>query len=119
VNGDGLPDIVVANRTENGPGANYVCPNRGNGKFDADCIAFSHESATTIAPADFNNDGYIDLAVPNRDGGQSYLYLNDGKANFLTRVAAGEIIARLVGRTKGSPVSAGPFSLTGQTRQQR
>jgi hypothetical protein len=89
LNGDGLPDIVVANRTENGPGANYVCLNRGNGKFDADCIAFSHESATTIAPGDFNNNGYIDLAVPNRDGGQSYVYLNDGKANFPRRVPFG------------------------------
>jgi hypothetical protein len=48
LNGDGLPDIVVANRTENGPGANYVCLNRGNGKFDADCIAFSHESGRLL-----------------------------------------------------------------------
>src|SRR5277367_6186990 len=72
LNGDGLPDIVVANRVALGQGANYVCLNRGNGKFDADCVAFSNESATTITPADFDNDGHIDLAVPNRDGGQSY-----------------------------------------------
>ena len=90
LDGDGLPDIIVANRYgRSGSGANYVCLNRGNGKFDSDCIAFSHESATTIAPADFNGDGFIDLAVANRDGGQSYVYLNDGKANFSKRIAFG------------------------------
>jgi hypothetical protein len=89
LNGDGLPDIIVANRYEDARGSNYVCLNQGNAKFDADCVAFSHESATTITPADFNSDGFIDLAVPNRDGGQSYVYLNDGKANFPKRIPFG------------------------------
>lgn len=90
LNGDGLPDVIVANRYGSARGgANYVCLNRGNGKFDADCAAFSHESATTITPADFNGDGFVDLAVPNRDGGQSYVYLNDGKANFPKRIPFG------------------------------
>jgi hypothetical protein len=81
LDGDGRPDIVVANRSESG-GANYVCLNRGNGRFDADAHAFSHESATTITPADFDRDGMIDLAVPHRDGGQSYVYRNSGSATF-------------------------------------
>jgi FG-GAP-like repeat len=89
LNGDGLPDIIVANRTGDSTGSNYVCLNRGKGKFDADCIAFSHESATTITPADFNGDGFIDLAVPHREGGQSYIYLNDGKAGFQKRIPFG------------------------------
>jgi hypothetical protein len=79
LNDDGLPDIIVANRTDGGPGANYICFNRGKGQFDADCTAFSHESATTITAADFNRDGLIDLAVPHRDGGQSYVYLRQGR----------------------------------------
>jgi hypothetical protein len=33
-------------------------------------------------PADFDKDGFIDLAVPSRDGGQSRIYFNDGKAGF-------------------------------------
>jgi hypothetical protein len=82
VNRDGLPDILVANRAEDGKGPNYVCLNKGKGQFDADCLAFSHESATTITPADMNGDGSVDLIVPNRDGGQSYVYLNDGKGAF-------------------------------------
>ena len=90
LNGDGRPDIIVANRTDKSP-ANYICLNKGKGRFDADCIAFSHESATTITPADFNHDGLIDLAVPNRDGGQSYVYLAGPNATFssLKRVPFG------------------------------
>jgi hypothetical protein len=90
LNGDGQPDIIVANRTEKSP-ANYICLNKGKGRFDADCIAFSYESATTITAADFNHDGLIDPAVPNRDGGQSYVYFNDRHATFsnLKRVPFG------------------------------
>ena len=90
LNGDGQRDIIVANRTDKSP-ANYICLNQGKGRFDADCIAFSHESATTITAADFNHDGLIDLAVPNRDGGQSYVYLVSRNATFssLKRVPFG------------------------------
>src|SRR4029079_16749596 len=50
--------------------------------FDANCIAFSHESATTITAGDFDRDGRIDLAVPHRDGGQSRVYLAGAKGTF-------------------------------------
>src|SRR4030095_9314881 len=80
LNGDGLPDVVVANRTDKG--ANYICLNKGKGRFGDDCVSFSRESATTITPADFNQDGLIDLAVPNRDGGQSYVYLGGAGAAY-------------------------------------
>ena len=89
LNGDGLPDIVVANRFGRGEGSNYVCLNRGRGKFDRDCLAIAPYSTTTITPGDFNGDGFIDLAAPHREGGQSYVYLNDGKANFSSRVPFG------------------------------
>jgi hypothetical protein len=80
VNGDGLPDIIAANRGDST--ANYICLNRGKGIFDSSCTAFSRESATTITAADFDKDGLIDLAVPHRDGGQSYVYLNGPKGVF-------------------------------------
>ena len=88
VNGDRLPDIVVANRGDAGT-ANYVCLNRGGGRFDAACAVFSRESATTVTAADVNRDGSVDLIVPHRDGGQSYVYLNDGKGDFAKRVPFG------------------------------
>jgi hypothetical protein len=81
VDGDGLPDIIVANRSGD-KGANYICLNKGGAHFDADCLAFSRESATTITAADFNRDGVIDLAVPHRDGGQSRVYLGASKGSF-------------------------------------
>jgi len=86
---DGLPDIIVANRTGSSGGFNFVCLNRGSGRFESDCVGFSEASATTITPADFNGDGFVDLAVPHRDGGQSYIHLNDGEAAFSTRIPFG------------------------------
>ena len=82
VDADGRPDIVVANRGPIGKTANHICFNKGGARFDADCVAFSHDPATTIAAADFNHDGMIDLAVPHRDGGQSRVYLGGPRGSF-------------------------------------
>ncbi len=81
LNGDSLPDVVLANR----PGPAYICFGVNGGRFDEACASFAEGSATTITPADFNRDGAVDLAVPHRDGGQSFLYLNDGKGAFRER----------------------------------
>lgn len=89
LNGDGLPDIVVANRTGDSTGFNFICFNKGGGQFDADCHGFSNVSATTITPADMDRDGRIDLIVPHREGGQSYIHLNGGNARFETRIPFG------------------------------
>jgi hypothetical protein len=85
LNADGRPDAIAANR----PGPSFVCLNKGQGRFGSDCIPIPAPSATTIAAADFNKDGAIDLAVPARDGGQSHIYFNDGKAGFANRTAFG------------------------------
>ena len=78
LNGDGRVDVIAANR----PGPSFVCLNLGGGRFATDCISIPAESATSIVPADFDKEGFIDLAVPSRDGGQSQIYFNDGKARF-------------------------------------
>ena len=85
LNGDGRPDVIAANR----PGPSYVCLNDGRGRLSTPCIPIPAESATTIVPADFDKDGSIDLAVPSRDGGQSRIYFNDGKAGFARTIAFG------------------------------
>jgi len=85
MNGDGRPDIIVANRYGRTPGFNYVCLNRGAGRFDADCLPFAPEPATTITAADFNGDGTTDLLVPHRNGGQSRVYLG-AKGADLTKL---------------------------------
>lgn len=89
LNGDGRPEIVVANR--GGPdnrSANYVCVNDGSGAFP-DCRVLSRNSATTIGAADLTGDGFTDLFVPHRDGGQSVLYVNDGSGGFSEAHAVG------------------------------
>lgn len=76
IDGDGRADIIVANRSSDAASAaNYLCLNRGDGRFDADCLAFARYPATTVAAADMNQDGRLDVIVPHRDGGQSYVYL--------------------------------------------
>lgn len=82
LDGDSLPDVVLANRSGGDSGWSYVCFGVGEGRFDQDCDGVAQGSATTITPADFNGDGTPDLAVPHRDGGQSFIYLNDGHGGF-------------------------------------
>jgi hypothetical protein len=92
--GDGRPDVVVANR--GGPenrSTNYLCVNDGRGRFP-ECRSLSTASATTIGAADLDGDGDLDLVIPHRDGGQSFLLLNDGSGGFASR------------RPFGPPVSA-------------
>ncbi len=79
LNGDHYPDLIAANRRS----PSFACLNDGRGNFkDSDCIEIRSESASTIVPADFDNDGFVDLAIPHRDAGQSKVFYNDGKAGF-------------------------------------
>jgi hypothetical protein len=95
LNGDGLPDIVLANRHGRNPGPSHVCFGVEGGRFAAECAAVAQGSATTIKPADVDRDGDPDLVVPHRDGGQSFIYLNDGKAGFGERRSFGPASAAI------------------------
>src|SRR5690606_35022825 len=53
INADGLPDLILANRGRI-PTSNYICLNRGEGRFDADCIPIADYPSTTITPVDIN-----------------------------------------------------------------
>lgn len=102
LNNDGYPDIVAANRgdypdlVDGKPGQgpevptpSYVCFNDGKGHF-TNCQVLPHtESATSIVAADFDGDGAVDLFVPHRDGGQSFVLWNDGTGHFPTSTKVG------------------------------
>jgi hypothetical protein len=64
LNGDKKIDVIAANR----PGPSYVCINTGNGAFASPCAPIAIGSATSVVPADFNNDGYVDKADALRHG---------------------------------------------------
>jgi FG-GAP-like repeat len=84
LNGDGYPDIAVANRGA----TSYVCFN--DGKLHFDCRALEDSpSAATVAIADMNGDGANDVIYACRDSCQSLVYYNDGKGNFVRKVAWG------------------------------
>ncbi len=82
VNNDGYPDLYVGNWMKD----NKLFFNNGNGKF----IDHTKESGVGIGDfketnsvffADLNNDGYLDLFVGNRAGGNK-LFLNNGDGTF-------------------------------------
>ncbi len=91
LNGDGYPDLIVANRGD--PPSimqlSFVCMNDGHGQFPSCSPLPGTESATIIVAADFDGDGKIDLFVPHRDGGQSLIFWNDGKGRFPQKTPVG------------------------------
>lgn len=90
LDGDGYPDIVAANRGAGprSPTPSFVCLNDRKGAFPS-CEPLPTESATSIVVADLDGDGTPDLFVPHRDGGQSMVLWNDGKARFRTSTKVG------------------------------
>jgi hypothetical protein len=84
LNGDGYPDIVVANREM----TSYVCFN--DGKLHFECLPLEDSpSAATVAIADMNGDGANDIIYACRDSCQSVVYFNDGNGNFARKMPWG------------------------------
>lgn len=84
LNGDGYPDIVVANREM----TSYVCFNDGKLHFDCRPLEDS-PSAATVAIGDINGEGANDVVYACRDSCQSLVYFNDGKGGFTRKVPWG------------------------------
>jgi FG-GAP repeat. len=102
VNNDGAVDLVVSSGGNEYYGRDeHLAPrvylNDGKANFTRLPNAFQniYTTASSVAPYDFNNDGYIDLFIGGRampwDYGQiprSYLLQNDGKGHFSDVTAA-------------------------------
>lgn len=80
-NGDGAPDIFLANADGKGRGALYL--NNGHGHFSDATKSAKLQlrgEALGCATGDYDNDGYADLAVSLADGIQ--LFHNNGDGTF-------------------------------------
>jgi flagellin-like hook-associated protein FlgL len=81
VNGDGVQDIIASNN-----GAHIFLGN-SNGTFSA---GVSYQVATTsehFAVADFNSDGFIDIATSERFFSGTYITYGNGDGTFKARVS--------------------------------
>jgi Bacterial type II and III secretion system protein/FG-GAP-like repeat len=114
-NGDGVTDLAVA---DNGPPStsssgtgvagnavsiyfgnpNTTQVNFGNGTFSAQNLYAAGTSPTSIAVADYNQDGFLDLAVSDSSDNAVTLLFNEGTGVFTST-------------TSEIPVGAAPLSI--------
>jgi hypothetical protein len=87
INGDGRPDLLVANDST----PNYLYVNKGNGTFEDDSYtsgyalnASGSETASMgIAIGDYAHNGRLDVYDPTFPDDYKPLYRNDGNANLV------------------------------------
>jgi hypothetical protein len=85
---DGDPDLYIARNGWNGPAANSLLRNNGNGTFTdvADQAGVNNRgSSFHTAWFDYDRDGWLDLVVSNGvyvDGSSNHVYRNRGDGTF-------------------------------------
>jgi hypothetical protein len=90
---DGDLDLLVVNRSEH---SNELFRNDGDKglvRVAAGDLTTDRTSSTTACWADYDEDGFLDVWVVNRDGEDDALYRNRGGGGF-SRVAAGPMVGR-------------------------
>lgn len=80
-NHDGFPDLAIANADDS---AVTILLNDGHGQFSPATGSpfFSNQNPNDIAIADFNHDGFPDLAIANTEIAELTLLLGNGKGGF-------------------------------------
>ncbi len=78
-NGDGIPDVAVANTTAN---LITILLGKGDGTLTASPAAPSSTNSTTIATGDFNGDGVPDLVGINYHSSTATILLGNGDGTF-------------------------------------
>jgi len=84
INGDGKPDLIVAN---SGSNTISVLMGNGNGTFSSPLNYAVGKAPKAVAAADLNGDGAIDLVTANQDSGTISVLLNRGDGTFAPAVS--------------------------------
>ncbi len=87
LNGDGIPDLVVGisagtNLTAFVPASVEVLLGNGDGTFQPPIITVAGNEVSSIAVADFNSDGKLDVALSNTGWNDVSLLLGNGDGTF-------------------------------------
>ena len=86
VNGDGKPDLIVANDSFNGSVS--VLLGNGNGTFAPQQVIPAGVNPYSVAVADLNGDGKRDIVVANNgDGSSVSVLLGNGNGTFQPRLS--------------------------------
>lgn len=80
LNGDGLPDLAVANRFT--PHQVSVFFNEGGGVFGAPLMLASGNYVTSMSIGDVTGNGALDMVITSQNNGTVYLFPNDGAGSF-------------------------------------
>ena len=78
-NGDGLPDLVVVNGSDN---TLSVLLGNGDGTFQPQIVYNTGSELEGVAVGDFNGDGFLDLAVTNKTDDSVDVLLGNGDGTF-------------------------------------
>lgn len=86
LNNDGFPDLYVSNGGPDGrDDINFLYYNNGDGTFtralEGDPASLQSKS-NGASIADFNNDGFPDIVMANRNGENNTLFVNNGNKTF-------------------------------------
>ena len=93
LNGDGKPDIVVGDSGGGGafpplPGGLAVLLGNGDGTFQ-NAVRYASANLTWVAMADFNGDGFPDVAAASNHGQTITVFLSNGDGTLRNVVAYG------------------------------
>lgn len=85
LNGDGNPDVVVAEATSGGGDVSIPMGN-GDGTLQAPRVLATGLATITVTTGDFNKDGKADLAVGNVDSNDIAVLIGKGDGTFQAAV---------------------------------
>ncbi|MGH9745165.1 MAG: choice-of-anchor D domain-containing protein [Candidatus Acidiferrales bacterium] len=101
VNNDGNPDLIVTSLFASGSGGIAVLLGNGDGTFQAPVI-FTNDrgAAETVALADINGDGNLDLIAGNLSAAGVEVFLGNGTGAFAAPVIYGTTLGSDIGQVQ-------------------